>query len=374
MTSVGRRLVPGRRLWLRGWVAMLPAAMICALIPTATTTQTQIASTPIPVLAYYYIWYTPGSWDRAKSDLPLLGGYSSDDEAVLRQHIQWAKQAGITGFIVSWKNTYVLSRRLEQLVQIARQENFKLAIEYEGLDFNRDPLAVSQVAHDLDYFIAHWGTDPVFSIFDKPLVIWSGTWEFSTAQVQTVTVGRRNQLLILASERNVQDYARLAPFVDGDAYYWSSVNPATFNGYTDKLYAMSAAVHANNGLWVAPAAPGFDARAIGGTTVVARDQGQTLRVEFNAAANSSPDAIGLISWNEFSENSYIEPSKDYGRAYLSEVASLLHATVPPVTNFDSDTSSAGRGSPNSSLSQLLVFAALMLTAMAVVSVRSIRHL
>jgi hypothetical protein len=34
---------------------------------------------PIPNLAYYYIWYTESSWDRAKSDYPQLGRYSSDD-------------------------------------------------------------------------------------------------------------------------------------------------------------------------------------------------------------------------------------------------------------------------------------------------------
>ena len=333
-----------------------------------------IATSPIPVLAYYYIWYTPGSWDRAKSDLPSLGAYSSDDVTVMRQHIEWAKQAGISGFIVSWKNTYTLSRRLDQLVEVARSENFKLAIEYEGLDFDRSPLPISQVASDLDYFTAHWGADPVFSIFDKPLVIWSGTWEFSAAEIQSVTASRRDKLLILASERNVADYQRLATMVDGDAYYWSSVNPTTFAGYDDKLNAMSSAVHANQGLWIAPAAPGFDGRMIGGTTIVPRNNGQTLTAEYNAAASSNPDAIGLISWNEFSEASYIEPSKAYGQTYLTEVSDLLHASVPPVTNFDSDASSGGNRSLVHSLSQLMVFGTLIFTAAATVVVRAIRRM
>src|SRR5436309_10053666 len=38
------------------------------------------ANRPIPVLAYYYIWYNPSSWNRAKIDYPLLGRYSSDED------------------------------------------------------------------------------------------------------------------------------------------------------------------------------------------------------------------------------------------------------------------------------------------------------
>jgi len=56
----------------------------------------------------------------------LLGWYSSDDRAVMLQQVQWAKSAGIDGFIVSWKSTDVLNRRLEQLIEVAEQENFKL--------------------------------------------------------------------------------------------------------------------------------------------------------------------------------------------------------------------------------------------------------
>jgi len=38
------------------------------------------------------------------TDTPKLGHYRSDDHAVLKQHIEWAKQADIDFFIVSWLN------------------------------------------------------------------------------------------------------------------------------------------------------------------------------------------------------------------------------------------------------------------------------
>ena len=253
----------------------------------------------------------------------------------MRQHSQWAKEAGITGFIVSWKSTDKLNERLEKLIQVANEENFKLAIIYQGLDFEREPLPVEQVDADLSYFIEHYSEDQAFYLYDKPLVIWSGTWKFSREEIESVVVGKREHILILASERNLEGYARLADLVDGDAYYWSSVNPETFPGYPEKLVAMSEAIHAGGGLWIAPAAPGFDARLIGGATIVDRKDGETLQVQFNAAMQSSPDAIGLISWNEFSENSHIEPSENYDDRYLKVLARIQDAPAPVVSNFDS---------------------------------------
>jgi hypothetical protein len=302
---------------------------------TSSQVASPYASSPLPILAYYYIWYNSNSWERAKTDTPLLGTYTSDDLAVMRQHILEAKAAGITGFIVSWKSTATLNRRLLQLAELAQQEDFKLVIIYQGLDFNRDPLPAATVATDLDYFIQHFASMPAFQLFSKPLVIWSGTWEFTTQQVQQVTASRRDSLLILASERNLSGYNRLASLVDGNAYYWSSVNPATYSGYQAKLDQMSQAIHDNHGLWIAPAAPGFDARLIGGTTVVSRNNGDTFRIEINTAMASNPDALGIISWNEFSENSYIEPSQEYGTQYLDLLKSIIDTPAPQVIEFDS---------------------------------------
>lgn len=315
-------------------------AMVFLSISMPVKANASTAAPPTPVLAYYYIWYNQSSWDRAKTDYPQLGRYSSDDRAVMLQHIQWAKAAGIDGFIVSWKSTDVLNRRLDQLVSLAEQENFKLLVIYQGLDFQRNPLPVSQVASDLDYFIKHFASQPAFNLFNKPVVIWSGTWMFTTQEIAQVTQTRRASLLLLASERNLDGYSRLASLVDGNAYYWSSVNPDTNQGYADKLVAMSTAVHKNGGLWIPPAAPGFDARLIGGSTIVDRKDGQTFRTQINTAMSSSPDALGIISWNEFSENSYIEPSQTYASQYLDILSAIDRLPSPAGAEFDSSQPTA----------------------------------
>jgi hypothetical protein len=305
---------------------------LLSIIPLAPYSSHPTPDAPgdsVPALAYYYIWFDPQSWDRAKKDFPLLGRYSSDDSNVMRQHIRWAKHAGIDGFIVSWKSTDKLNYRLSQLVKIAEQENFKLAIIYEGLDFDRNPRPIEQVDHDLTYFVNNYADQPVFDIYRKPLVIWSGTWQYTTAQIDSIVQDKRDRVYILASEKNVEGYERLAKLVDGDAYYWSSVNPETHSTYFGKLKAMSEAIHQNRGLWIAPAAPGYDSQLVGGTTVVDRKNGETLKTEIQAALQSLPDAVGLISWNEFSENSYIEPSQAYGDQYLRLLADIRFAASDP---------------------------------------------
>ncbi|HYY78909.1 MAG TPA: endo-1,3-alpha-glucanase family glycosylhydrolase [Actinomycetes bacterium] len=335
-------------------------AVTLALLPAPVPAA---PARPVPLLAYYYIWYDKTSWRRAKDDYPALGRYSSDDPTVMARQVDLARQAGIDGFIVSWKSTPVLNRRLEQLARIAAAKGLKLALIYEGLDFHRNPLPVDQVLHDLTEAAGRYARGPAFGLFDRPLVIWSGTWRYTPAQVARVVRPLRGRLMILASERDPDGVRRLGGLVDGDAYYWSSVDPRHTPRYEQKLVAMGQAVHAQKGLWVAPAAPGFDARKLGGKRVVGRRDGATLGQEMNAAMRSSPDAVGLISWNEFSEGSYVEPSIRYGRRYLDVLASIQHAPEPgaaPGSDFASDEPSGRDTGP----ARLLLLGAVLLGGIA----------
>jgi Glycosyl hydrolase family 71 len=323
-------------------LASIMAALTMLVPAPGRAVDRRTADSPVPVLAYYYIWFNHASWNRAKTDYPAVGRYSSDDATVMRTHVRWAKAAGIDGFIVSWKRTETLDRRLASLVEIAADEDFKLAIIYQGLDFSRHPLQVGTIRADLTWFASRYATSPVFRLFDQPLVIWSGTWEFSVEAVASVSKAVRSRVLLLASEKNLSGYQRLAGLVDGDAYYWSSVDPAVDRNHAAKLTGMAAAVHERDGLWIAPAAPGFDARLIGGHRVVERANGATLRHQLQTALGASPDAVGLISWNEFSENSHLEPSLHYGTQALDVLSEVLNAPGPAAVDLDS---SAPEGPP-----------------------------
>lgn len=315
-------------------VPLLPPAPARADVGHRGDITPQPAAAPVPVLAYYYIWFNPTSWNRAKIDYPLLGRYSSDDIEIMRRHVRMAKSAGINGFLVSWKHSPQLDERLAKLVEVAREEHFRLGIVYQGLDFARTPLAFDTVRTDLTYFATRYATDPVFDIFGRPVVIWTGSDRFTAAQIGATVGGVRGKLLVLGNAKSLEDIESSQGALDGQAYYWSSVDP-TAGTSGKKLAEMSRAVHQRGGLWIAPVTPGFDARLVGGKREVPRRSGDTLRASFAAARLSEPDAIGVISWNEFSENTHIEPSERFSAADINVLADLLGVRVDIAVPADS---------------------------------------
>ncbi|MGV9276815.1 endo-1,3-alpha-glucanase family glycosylhydrolase [Streptomyces griseosporeus] len=374
----GRSRMTGATAVVRGgrrvWVAVLLLLLMSVGAPPsrggAAAVVPAAGGARPPLLAYYYQWFQRSSWQRAKTDAPRLGPYSSDDASVVRTHIAWAKAAGIDGFVVSWKSTRVNDRRLDLLFAEARAQRFRVAVIYQGLDFHRRPLPVARVAADFRLLRDRYAADPAFfRIGGRPLTVFSGTWEYAAADVARVTGPVRDRLMVLGTEKNPAGVRRVAAATDGDAYYWSSVNPGTNDRHTAKLRAMAAAVHAAHGCWMAPFAPGFDARLVGGTRSVPRSGGRTLRAEYAAALASDPEVLGLISWNEFSENSHVEPSRAYGTQALDTLRELRGMPAPPVGSAPSGAARHTSPGYGSGLLRLAGCLALLVGAVAVLGRR-----
>jgi len=356
--------------YLRGLLVAVMTAPLLALLPVSPAPAALRDSTPL--YAHYYIWFNVSSWNRSKIDYPLLGRYSSDEISFMRRHVELAKAAGIDGFLVSWKSSPVLDARLAKLVEIARRERFKLGIVYQGLDFERRPLPAAQVAQDLDLLARRYATSPVFAGFGKPVVAWSGTWRFSRQEIQHVRKVVNGRLLLLGTEKNVADYEAKADLFDGDLYYWSSVNPSTNREHETKLAAMGQAAHDRGGLWFAPAAPGFDARLVGGRSTVDRRGGETLRAEIDAAQQSKPDAIGLISWNEFSENTHVEPSERYGHRALETLGDIRGNHLKAVDDLDSSAPAQQEAAGPRALAVVIGFVVLLVVTLVLLRRRAKR--
>jgi hypothetical protein len=334
----GRSLVAARAIGFALAVAAVLFSSSASLAATPPTLPSPTRTSP-PVLAYYYMWFNSSSWTHAKTDIPALGPYTSTDKAVIHQEVTWAKQTGVDAFIVSWKDTPSLNQALAELVAECQSQGLKLVLLYEGLDVNRNPIATSIVSSDLAWFMSQYGSNPVFDVFGKPAIVWSGTWRFSDADIATIRdqIGAPTDVLLLGSEKGAAAYQARADLFDGDAYYWSSADPDKTPGYATRLNQLSAAVHAAHGLWLAPAAAGFDAVLNGGTTVVSRRNGATLQAAWTDALATNPDGVAVISWNEFTENSYIEPSRKYGYTYLQVLAKLTGALGPTALASSSPT-------------------------------------
>lgn len=292
-----------------------------------SATVSSLPAQTVPVFAYYYMWMHGSYWSSNKLDYPAQpfpGNYNSSNPAVMNWQIMQAKAAGITGFIVSWKDNATYRRILPLVESAANRDNFKLAMEYETLASNKATLPVAVVSADFRYFVANYASDPAwYRVNGKPLTMIDDSSFFTTSQLASITGPVRPALAVLQDVSTVALYNKYAAYTDGNAYYWSSENPATNPHAAATLAALGAAVYATHGTWIAPFAPGYNSTLIGGHVIVPRNNGAALRTEYAIAAASSPDILGLISWNEWTENTNVEPSVSSGSTYVNVLNSLL---------------------------------------------------
>jgi hypothetical protein len=136
--------------------------LILSAFSIATSVGSDSTSARLGTFAFYYPWYgTPdvsGNWshwnednlpgqiphdpniilpdgrrDIAASDYPLLGSYDSNDESVIEKHVEWAKEAGIDCFIVSWwGNGTFEDKALSHIKKACEESSFKFTVYYEN--------------------------------------------------------------------------------------------------------------------------------------------------------------------------------------------------------------------------------------------------
>lgn len=188
-------------------------ASAASAAPSILSAPPVAASSHAPVFAYYYMWMTSRYWHMHKKDHPLKpfpGNYNSANPAVIKWQIQRAQAAGITGFIVSWKNNATYQQIVPLLEKAAQQRHFKLAMSYESLNLRGRHLPVSRVAADFKYFVAHYASNPAwYRISGKPLTVWNGTDSFSPSAVAQVTRQVRSKILVLNSASTMNGIQRM---------------------------------------------------------------------------------------------------------------------------------------------------------------------
>jgi hypothetical protein len=339
---------------------------------TAPVARASTATTP-RVFAYYYLWWSLNHWTSAlgpnypyqASPLPLPARldaagcnptsnysgntltdvpkklYSQDDAGFIEADVRQAAAAGLTGFAVNWAGTgsatqtvtgNPYSRRLQMMVDAVHTVNaqgipFKLWLSYKA---SAVVLTQSYISNDLAYFYSKYGNDPAFDRVQsaKPTVIWQGSRKYSLSVLQAVSSQYRAKFRVLGDETTWS--TSRAPYLDGDAYYWSSQNPYANPQSFSQLSTLANAVRASGRnldgstkVWVAPFAPGYDKQLAGGSSCVPRKGGQTVKALFDGNAATHPDDWGLISWNEISEGSYIDPMTRYGATDLNVLSSVI---------------------------------------------------
>jgi hypothetical protein len=297
--------------------------------------QVRVASiVPRLVVAHYYPWYTVETWgDPQMADRPLRL-YSTDLQADVNSQAVQARAAGIDAFAVSWQGLEAGAgfndRRMRLVLEAARAAGMQACTYTEtyvanpGNDPNAptDPRTLFNWLADL---VDRYGSHPAYlRIADRPVIfiylasrLAPSDWADLQAQLRS---SGRNPLLI-------GDFSRsplLEPF-DGE-YQYTNVLLGR-----DALVALNLAESLRvrtyhllrpgdrRRLWVAPVSPGYDDRRLVDRTtphVVDRLDGSVYDAQWTTAIDTGADWAIVTSWNEWWENTEIEPGEKYGSTYL----------------------------------------------------------
>lgn len=305
-----------RKLFIVSIVGLL--ALLAVNITAAQTENRQ-------VYAFYFGWWTNESWGDARlADRPAEP-YDSRDAGAVGRHIDQAKSAGIDAFVMSWygpKNDNLTHQVFNMLLDQANARGFRAAAAVDLFDPGYNG-TIDETMESLRYLIGDRVNHPAYLRYaGKPVIYFWNQGRFS-----------------------VSDWANMRSQVDPDHNtIW--VMEGTNTGYLqvfDGLYLFNTAWSANpaataatwqantraaGGWFYTPTVlPGWDESSMAGrpnpTSPQDRASGQFLTNSWNGAAASGAGAILIVSWNEYFENSHIEPSQSHGSQALDVLRPLI---------------------------------------------------
>ena len=302
----------------------MPVSLDLAPLAGAAPAPANPAYPAVPkmVWAFYYPWYHTSDWSSPElKDHPLVPYQSFDPQAIARQ-IGQAKSAGIDGFISSWwgPGSYT-DQNLKPLLAAAQLQQFKVMLYFETLQ-SGGPLPGDEITRWLAYAIPAVRDAPAYmKIGGKPVIAFYNSGLVPLAEWKDIFARLHAQGLDSYNLAMGLDAASLDVF-DGMHTYAVISYPDLAGAYSQASraahYYPLLAPGSTPKLWAATIQSGYDERLIPGRRglVQARDNGDYYRSTFQAALGSRPDWILITSWNEWWENTYIEPGKLYGDLYL----------------------------------------------------------
>jgi hypothetical protein len=262
--------------------------------------------------------------------IPRVGVYDSADPRLIDYHILSAKAAGIRGFVVDWYGPgNAVDLAMQVLVARAEALDFQIAVCLEEktwfphwADIRSREEAVALASKDLRYFLETYGDSPAMWRQDGllPVFLFSG-WDetpglgpriLQPAEWRTVRAAMPRQDWRLVRQGFGADYG-----ADVGAFAW--VGDAD---YQDRFARTGEAMLAEGtlGIVVAGANPGFDSHGTwgwgDGPTVVDRAHGEHYQQWWQSSAAGAAVAVQIATWNDFAEGTVIEPTAEFGTAWL----------------------------------------------------------
>lgn len=324
------------------------AGLVSALAVAAAPTPA-----PLTVGAYYYPWYEAAQWARGTMRTPALGGYDSRDPETIAAHYGWARRYGVDVFLTSWLgpgSAGDLTLRDHLLPSPARGRT-RIAILYEsilrlGLTENRIVFGERErdiLLRDFDYLAETYFRHPAYyRIGGRPVVVLYVSRIFRGAYAEAISALREHvratwgiELYLIGDEVDwdlgpSRARIRLYDAITGYILY-SRTQPQTgFLGLVEARYRAFRRVAAERRVAFVPGAlPRYDDRGF------RPEEGHYVLSEprlfergLSLAGKYLDPRLGLMtvtSWNEWHEDTQIEPATDYGLELLEKLARFKRA-------------------------------------------------
>jgi len=317
------------------------AAALLLIIASALYTASAVpspaaAQSDCHVWAYYMgFWTGTGAWEHQSdilSDRPSRGYYSAGDPATAAAQINEAKSAGIEAFIVDWwgPGDPGTTNSLNNLLDRAGERGFKVAASIDSFG-GQNNTGRGAMTESLRYLVADRIHHPAYLRYQgKPVILFAfqqnagishGDWQAIRAEIDpshdTIWVAEGTRSCPLCGSVMDGMYAFNMAWSDGK----------------EQFYTRDRDVVVESGGWFyAPTVhPGWDETLVAArdgrpnpTTTRGRAGGQFMRSLWHGASATGSDVRLIVSWNEFIENSHIEPSANYGDTYLDVVRDLAN--------------------------------------------------
>src|SRR5262245_1804025 len=299
--------------------------------------------------AHYFTWYREGygnaHWNDtathgALSDSPSIGYYDSNDGDTVRHHLKLMEDAKLD-FVCfnlhvdeSGLDTFQL-RGAVVMCKLARETRAGLRFAVNLCLYTRDEQAIAGAfATVREEFL---GGDDALKVNDRPVlfVFWTGKFDRDDRimrQLRALSEGTTSIALSSLGHDPKAEALTLSSTFDGYGLF----SPLTV-GPRGKLGTLWQAAYDAGGAMrghchVMTVSPGYDdtplqdpARERNQLRVVPRDEGATYRsmLDFALGQNVLPDIVLISTFNEFHENTHIEPTLRFGDVYLSMTARFV---------------------------------------------------
>jgi hypothetical protein len=312
---------------------------------------------PLQFGAYYYPWYFPQRWIKEPvTDTPRLGQYSSSDQVAARRHVQWAKQAGLDFFMISWlgpQGREDQNFRHAVLPEIEDQ-GFHFAFLYDtalALDLSAGkPLDFDQKLKDGkragERFLSHFDYLADAYLKHKNQLTFKGKVVVNLYLVRDMV----HAAPYLKQLRDRLQNRGIALFLIADVVYWAQPGSLDWTFLKENFQAITAynmyyrplfldrvrsqfqacdRMAREHGLVFIPnVMPGYDDTPLRGRdrATLDRQDGVFYRSYWEMAAafvKADQPFLLITSFNEWHEGTEIEPSLEYGDFYVTLTSQLI---------------------------------------------------